>query len=280
MPRQPLAGLLGVVAAGEGRPGVAGDLHDDEGGREQHDAGMGLDRVVDLVADLVGDGARDGEAGDEVQPELRLPLAAGSGRVDVVAAEQSVAGEVGVGGPRRLHGPVADEDELLDPDDPVAAVADLPFVLGELRALLRVEAADRRQHRRGGPWVLLLRRRGAQVHGQAVAGGGRVIGTEASDFPLFSYLHRMPESGGASGEELRIVQNSLAEFPVAHRRDRIELRYHVDVVVSVHQREGHARILAARPAFPHDFRDIGRTAAAIKWKRNFRAMFSASGGSE
>src|SRR5690606_34268076 len=122
VPRQPLAGLLGVVAAGEGRPGVADDLHDDEGGREQHDAGMGLDRVVDLVADLVGDGARDGEAGDEVQPELRLPLAAGSGRVDVVAAEQSVAGEVGVGGPRRLHGPVADEDELLDPDDPVAAV--------------------------------------------------------------------------------------------------------------------------------------------------------------
>src|SRR5690606_34302158 len=94
------AGLLGVVAAGEGRPGVAGDLHDDEGGREQHDAGMGLDRVVDLVADLVGDGARDGEAGDEGQPELRLPLAAGSGRVAVGAAWRSAAGTVPATGRR------------------------------------------------------------------------------------------------------------------------------------------------------------------------------------
>ncbi|XRQ16920.1 hypothetical protein ACN3XK_49250 [Actinomadura welshii] len=70
----------------------------------------------------------------------------------------------------------------------------------------------------------------------------------------------MAETRGPGGQDLGIAKNPLAEFPVAHRRDRVEVGDHVEVVEPVHQREGHARILAVRPAFPHGFRDFDRRA--------------------
>ncbi|MFI6746725.1 hypothetical protein ACIBI3_11020 [Actinomadura luteofluorescens] len=64
----------------------------------------------------------------------------------------------------------------------------------------------------------------------------------------------MAEFRGSCGKELGISPNPLTEFPVTDVRDRVQTGHHVDVIVPVHQREGHARILAgcgtARTAFP------------------------------